>query len=147
MVEMQPQTQTRPLLFSIVESPGHPNLSALYRQLGIEELRLASQRKAVQALKRRRPDLVVAEFFYGFGNNYAGANLSNLDVFLASLQKYAPAARVIVLVEKAQRHYVDRLAERFPLHAVLVQPVREQDMEPIVRGLLKGDILICSRLS
>jgi len=44
---------------------------------------------------------VVAEFFYGFGNNYAGANLGNLDVFLASLQKYAPEARVIVLVKKA----------------------------------------------
>lgn len=46
------------LVYSIVESPGHPNLSALYRRLGIEELRLASQRKAVQALKSRPPDWV-----------------------------------------------------------------------------------------
>ncbi|MEA3278703.1 MAG: hypothetical protein U9Q81_26070 [Pseudomonadota bacterium] len=121
-----------PVLFSIVESPGHPNLSDLYKRLGIEEVRLASQRKAVQALKRRRPDLVVAEFFYGFGNNYAGANLSNLDVFLASLQKYAPSSRVIVLVEKAQRGFVDKLAERFPLHGVLVQPVRAADIEPLL---------------
>ena len=121
-----------PLLYSIVESPGHPNLSGLYRRLGIEEVRLPSQRKAVQALKHRAPDLVVAEFFYGFGNNYAGANLGNLDVFLASLQKYAPKARVIVLVEKAQRQYVDKLAERFPLHSVLVQPVRASDIEPLL---------------
>lgn len=123
-----------PVLFSIVESPGHPNLSSLYRRLGIEEVRLASQRKAVQALKRQTPDYVVAEFFYGFGNNYAGANLSNLDVFLASLQKYAPAARTIVLVDKAQRPYVDRLAERFPLHFVLVQPVAEADLERVLAG-------------
>jgi hypothetical protein len=122
------------LLFSIVESPGHPNLSALYRRLGIEELRLASQRKAMQALKRGRPDWVVAEFFYGFGNNYAGANLGNLDVFLASLQKYAPRARVIVLVDKAQRPYVDKLAMRFPLHAVLTQPVTGADLEPLLRA-------------
>lgn len=121
------------LLYSIVESPGHPNLSRLYRRSGIEEIRLPSQRKAVQALKSRAPDLVVAEFFYGFGNNYAGANLSNLDVFLAGLQKYASAARVIVLVEKAQRQYVDKLAERFPLHAVLVQPVDVVDIEPFLR--------------
>jgi hypothetical protein len=140
-MEMQSKTLTEPLLFSIVESPGHPNLSGLCRRLGIQELRLASQRKAVQALKRERPDLVVAEFFYGFGNNYAGANLSNLDVFLASLQKYAPAARVIVIVDKAQRQYVDRLAERFPLHTVLVQPVRALDMEPILRELLNPDML------
>jgi hypothetical protein len=117
------------LLYSIVESPNHPNLSALYRRLGIEELRLPSQRKAVQALKARPPDWVVAEFFYGFGNNYAGANLSNLDVFLGSLQRYAPKARVLVLVAKDQRTYVDLLAQRFPIQGVLVQPVREPDIE------------------
>jgi len=123
-----------PLLFSIIESLGHPNLTDLYRRLGIEEVRLPSQRKAVQALKRSAPDLVVAEFFYGFGNNYAGANLGNLDVFLASLQKYAPEARVIVLVEKAQRQYVDKLAQRFPLYAVIEQPVRPADIAPLLGG-------------
>lgn len=121
-----------PVLYSIIESPAHPNLSGLYRRLGIEELRLPSQRKAVQALKRRAPDWVVAEFFYGFGNNYAGANLSNLDVLLGSLQRYAPNARVLVLVAKDQRAYVDLLAERFPLHGVLVQPVREDEVEALL---------------
>ena len=128
-----------PLLFSIIESPGHPNFADLYRRLGIEEIRIPSQRKAVQALKRRAPDLVVAEFFYGFGNNYAGANLGNLDVFLASLQKYAPRARVIVLVEKAQRQYVDKLAQRFPLYAVVEQPVRPSDIEPLLWGSDLGE--------
>lgn len=123
---------TSPLLFSILESPGHPNFSALYRQLGIEERRLPSQRKAVQALKQEVPDWVVAEFFYGYGNNYAGANLSNLDVFLASLQKFAPAARVILLVEKSQRPYVDKLAARFSLHATLEQPVAAEAMAAIL---------------
>ena len=121
-----------PVLFSIVESPGHPNLSGLYRRLGIREERLASQRKAMQALKGCKPDFVVAEFFYGSGNNYAGANVSNLDTLLAGLQKYAPQARVIVLVDKAQRPYVDLLAGRFPLHAVLVQPIRPADLEPLL---------------
>lgn len=121
-----------PLLYSIIESPSHPNLSGLYRRLRIEELRLPSQRKAVQALKTRPPDWVVAEFFYGFGNNYAGANLSNLDVFLGSLQRYAPEARVLVLVAKDQRDYVDLLAQRFPIHGVLVHPVREDAVEQLL---------------
>jgi hypothetical protein len=56
----------------------------------------------------------VAEFFYGFGNNYAGANVSNLDVFLAALQKQAPEARVIVLVAKDQAHYVPLLGGALP---------------------------------
>ncbi|MCG6862751.1 MAG: hypothetical protein LJE70_15960 [Chromatiaceae bacterium] len=130
----------KPVLFSIVESPRHPKLSALYRRLGIEETRLPSQRKAIQALKRRAPDLVVAEFFYGFGNNYAGANLGNLDVFLAGLQKYSPAARVIVLVDKAQRRYAEKLAERFPLHAVLEQPVQASEVEQLLAQCVQTEI-------
>jgi hypothetical protein len=120
------------LLFSIIESPGHPNLTELYRNRNVREVRLPSMRKAIQALKEQRPDYVVAEFFYGYGNNYAGANLGNLDVFLASLQRYAPAARVIVLVDKQERQYAERLAERYPLYAVLVQPVSAADVDALL---------------
>ena len=121
-----------PVLFSVIESPGHPNLSDLYRRLGIREERLGSQRKALQALKRLTPDFVVAEFFYGFGNNYAGANLSNLDTLLASLQRYAPQTRVIVLVDKAERAHVDALARLYPLRGILVRPVHPADIEPLL---------------
>ena len=118
-------------LFSIVESPAHPDFSRLYKQLDIREVRLASMRKAISALKNDTPDYVVAEFFYGYGNNYAGVNVINLDVFLYSLQKYAPNARVVVLVERRERQFVEKLSALFPLHAVLTQPVREQDIEPL----------------
>jgi len=118
-------------LFSIVESPAHPDFSHLYKQLDIREVRLASMRKAISALKNDTPDYVVAEFFYGYGNNYAGVNVSNLDVFLYSLQKYAPHARVVVLVDRRERQFVEKLSALFPLHAVVTQPVREQDMEPL----------------
>jgi len=120
-------------LFSIVESPLHPDFSALYRRLGISELRFGSQRKAISALRTRVPDLVVAEFFYGYGNNYAGVNVCNLDVFLYSLQKYTADARIIVLVDRREYPYVDRLGALFPLHAVLQQPVGEQDIEPFLK--------------
>lgn len=121
-------------LFSIVESPLHPDFSVLYRRLGISEIRLGSQRKAISALKDRVPDFVVAEFFYGYGNNYAGVNVCNLDVFLYSLQKYTADTRVIVLVDKREYPFVDKLGELFPLHAVLQQPVREQDIESFLTG-------------
>jgi hypothetical protein len=63
-----------------------------------------------------------------------GANVYNLDVFLASLRKQAPGARVIVLVSKEEVQYVPRLAERFGLHAVLTLPVTEADVEAILRA-------------
>lgn len=116
-------------LFSIIESPTHPDLSAIYSRHDINEVRLTSTRKAISALKDQQPDFVVAEFFYGYGNNYAGVNISNLDVFMFSLQKYAPEARIIVLVDKSERQYVDKLNAILPLHAVLTHPISAQEVE------------------
>jgi len=116
-------------LLSVIESSSHPNLAALYRRMNIQERRVNSIRKGIAELKRRAPDFVVAEFFYGYGNNYAGVNISNLDVLLSSLQKYAPRARVIVMVDRSEQGYVELLKQLFPLHAVLTLPVRETDMQ------------------
>jgi hypothetical protein len=119
---------SRPVLFSIIESPTHPNFSGLYQRLGFDETRLSSMRAAIKALKKQTPDVVVAEFFYGYGNNYAGINVSNLDVFLRSLQKYSADTRLIVLVEKVERQYVARLETLFPINTILQQPVTAEQM-------------------
>jgi hypothetical protein len=117
-----------PLLFSIIESPAHRDYAALYARLGIREQKFSSMRKAISGLKRAVPDFVVAEFMYGYGNYYAGINVSNLDVFLYSLQKYSGTARIIVLVERSELCHVDKLAGLFTLHAVLPLPVEERDL-------------------
>ncbi len=122
-------TGALPLLYSIVESPAHRDFSRLYTRLGIREQKFTSMRKAISALKQEVPDFVVAEFIYGYGNNYAGVNVSNLDVFLYSLQKYTADARIIVLVERGELRYVDKLAALFTLHAVLPLPAGERDLE------------------
>ena len=119
-------------LFSIIESPLHPDFSEVYQHAGIQEVKLRSTRKAISELKKQTPDYVVAEFFYGYGNNYAGVNISNLDVFLYSLQRYAPQARVIVMVDKSERQYVEKLQELFSLHAILQHPVSEAQIEKIL---------------
>jgi hypothetical protein len=124
---------SRGSLFSVIESSGHPNFSQLYRRLGLDELKLESTRKTIARLKQQQPDFLVAEFFYGYGNNYAGVNISNLDVLLSTLQKYSRGTRVIVLVDRSERQYVDKLNELFPLHAVLIVPVQEAQMEAVLR--------------
>ncbi len=121
-------------LLSIIESAAHPNLSRAYKQLGIAETKLNSMRKALAALKNQKFDYIVAEFFYGYGSNYAGVNISNLDVMLYSLQKYSPDSHVIVLVDKSEREYVDTLNEIFPLHAVLQYPVGEADIMQVLNS-------------
>ena len=112
----------------------HPNFSDVYRRLNVNAITLNSMRKAISKLKNNKPDFVVAEFFYGYGNNYAGVNISNLDVFLYSMQKYAPDAKVIVMVDKEEREYVDKLSDLFPLHAILQYPVQSMELENILKG-------------
>jgi 2-C-methyl-D-erythritol 4-phosphate cytidylyltransferase len=118
-----------PALLSIIESSMHPNFGELYKSMGIEETRTNSIRKAIAHLKKHQPDFIVCEFFYGYGNNYAGVNISNLDVLLSTLQKYASQPRVIVIVDKSERQHVDKLKNLFPLHTVLIYPAKKEDME------------------
>ena len=109
-------------LYSIFESGAYPKASELYDSLGIEETQFRSMRKAISALKNK-PDYIVAEFEYGYGNNYAGVNISNLDVMLYSLQKYSPETQVIVLVDKSEFQYVDKLNEIIRLKDILKHPL------------------------
>lgn len=120
------------LLLSIIESPTHPNFQSLYAQLGFEHVRAETMRKAISQLKKRSPDFIVAEFFYGYGNNYAGVNLSNLDVMLSSLPKYAPDAKVILMATKDEMRYVDKLKALFPVHGVIQQPADEVQIRELL---------------
>lgn len=115
-------------VFSIIESPLFPDLSTLWQRLQVTEHRYDSTRKAISALKTNKPDLVIGEFMYGYGNNYAGVNICNLDVFFYSLQKYAPDARIIVLVEKGEQEYAQKLHELFTIQQILTMPVSEQQV-------------------
>ena len=122
------------IVYSIIESPMHPNLSPLYQRLGMTEVKLTSMRKAINQLKKQPPAYIVAEFFYGYGNNYAGVNVSNLDVLLASLPKYSPDTKMIVLVQKQELQFVDKLKALFPVHGVLVHPVDQKQLEALLKS-------------
>ena len=115
-------------VFSLIESPVHPNFGALYQQLGMQEERFNAARKLHKALQQQAPDFLTGEFIYGYGNNYAGANVCNLDVTLRALQRFSPQTKVIVFCNKEDMQYVDKLAALFPLHAVLALPSSEQAM-------------------
>lgn len=119
-------------LYSVIESRTHPYLTPLYERLGIDELRFESMRKLIAKIKKTQPEFIAAEFFYGYGNNYAGINISNLDVMLYSLQRYAPETKVIVFVDKSERQYVDKLNEILPLHAVLAKPIDESRLAAVL---------------
>jgi len=44
------------IIFSLAESPTHPNFADLYASLGFQEQRFNAMRKAISALKKTKPD-------------------------------------------------------------------------------------------
>jgi hypothetical protein len=116
-------------LFSLIESPFHPDFTALYQKLGIVAERFHTARNLHRALQKQPPDFLVGEFIYGWGNNYAGANVSNLDVTIRTLQRFAPQAKVIVFMHPREAPHFGKLLDQFPIHAVLQYPVSEQAMQ------------------
>jgi hypothetical protein len=118
-----------PTLYSLIESPLHPNFSSLYQRLGLSWTRFDSARNLHRALQKTAPDFFVGEFIYGYGNNYAGANVSNLDVTLRTLQYQAPKAKIIVFVHPDDTPHIDKLLALFDVHAVFEYPVSEQVLQ------------------
>ena len=125
---------TKPLLYSIIDTPNHPDFSALYRRLGYEERRITSQRKAIGELKKHPPALVVGEFLNAFHTYYQATNISNLDVFLQSLIKYAPTARVLVIVDKREQALAESLKKIHSRLVLLPRPLDEARMEAALHG-------------
>lgn len=116
-------------LYSLLESPTFLRFPELYTAMGIEESRFQSARQFNKAIAKQAPDIVLAEFRYGFGNNYAGVNISNLDVSLYALKRHAPYAKIIVLADKTEQPHIPKLEALFRIDAVLALPCNKQNIK------------------
>ena len=125
-----------PTLLGIIELGGYPNFQPLYRRLGFEAEVVNSQRKAQAALKRRLPDVIVAE--YNFQSDFRDRT-SNLETLMARLQRH-PEVRVICIYQSEYRHKLDAMLERFPVFAALPLPVNEAAMEEALRRVRRQAI-------
>jgi hypothetical protein len=126
---MSRDANRQPHLLAIIELGGYPNFTPLYKRLGFDAELLSSQRKAQAALKRRIPDVIVAE--YNFQSDFRDRT-SNLETLMARLQKH-PEVRVVCIYQPEYQHKLDALRERFPVFAALPLPVSEAAMEEVLR--------------
>jgi hypothetical protein len=122
-------------VYSIIESPFYPDLAGLYRSLGMQELKFNSLRKAISHLKTQLPDIIVADFVYGYGSNYAGANVCNLDVFLRSLEPFGKEYKLIIFVDKEEAEFVQKLHDLFPVSMALLNPVKPEHMKTVLEEM------------
>jgi DNA-binding NtrC family response regulator len=118
-------TDSAPRLLAIIELGGYPNLMPLYRRLGLDAEVVNSQRKAQAALKKRIPDVIVAE--YNFQSDFRDRT-SNLETLMARLQRH-PDVKVIVFYQREYQHKLDALTARFPVFEAIPFPVAEEQVE------------------
>ncbi|HHH39261.1 MAG TPA: hypothetical protein ENK50_06790 [Sedimenticola sp.] len=112
-----------PLLLAIVEMGGYPEFETLYRSHGFIPEKVYSVRKAQAWLKRHRPAVVVTEFHF---DPDLRDRMGNLESLMATLQRYAPEARVIVFIDRDHRPRLERTEARYPVFGSLDYPIDEQ---------------------
>jgi len=124
---------TRPVLLSIVELGGYPDFTPLYRRLGCEVIVERQMRKALAAVRRHRPKVVVAEFNYQSDFRDRTSSLESLQAVVQRL----PDTRVIVFYEKEYAHQLERLRQRFEPFRLLPFPIDEAALEDAVRAAIQ----------
>ncbi|MGI9320379.1 MAG: hypothetical protein ACR2O5_03115 [Thiogranum sp.] len=122
---------SKPILLSVIEMGGYPNFKPLYEQAGFEVLVETRMRKAMSAIKTRKPALIVAEF--NFQSDFRDRT-SSLESMMSVVERL-PDTRVIVFYEKEFRHQFERLLAVHRFYKTFAFPVPEQELVQCVQEL------------
>jgi CheY-like chemotaxis protein len=115
-------------LLSVIELLGYPNLRPLYERLGYRVLTEFAVRRAINLMRKEKPAVIVADFY--FQPDFRD-RVSNLESLLATAQSHKEV-KVLVLYESAHEHALERLRQRFRIDAALTLPVREAELETLL---------------
>lgn len=112
-------------LLAVVELGGYPNFSELYRQAGYTVTMVTSVRRALAAMKKELPDVVVAEF--NFQSDFRDRS-SSLETLMAPLQRQSET-KIIVFYEKEYAPQFERFRTHFSVHAALTYPIDPSQLQ------------------
>ena len=119
-------------LLCVFEFIEHAQYPAIYKALGFEVTTEWQGRKAVSLIRKMKPDVIVADFY--FQSDFRD-RLSNLESLLAATQLLADF-RVLVFYEPANEHALARVRERMRIDAALPMPATEETIRAVLQGWL-----------
>ncbi len=119
------------ILLSIIELGGYPDLTAVYKKHGYEPIVVYSMRKALGALKKIKPSIIVAEFNY---QSDFRDRTSTLESLIAVAQRNV-AMKVIVFYEKEYAHQFEKLKARYNFFAAFSYPIEEAQIDKVLFDL------------
>lgn len=119
-----------PVLLNVIELLGYPNQRPLYERLCYKVFTEFAVRKAISLMRKEKPAVIVADFY--FQPDFRD-RVSNLESLLATAQSLKDV-KVVVLYEAHHGHALERLRQRFRVDAALTLPVKESELESILRA-------------
>jgi len=118
----------QPQLLAVVEFLAYNRLRAVYEALGYQVHSEFTVRKAIAWLRKNRPDMVVADFY--FQPDFRD-RLSNLESLLAAVQSM-PEVKVLVYYDPAHQAALDKVRQRFRIDAALPVPVQDNVLKALL---------------
>jgi DNA-binding NarL/FixJ family response regulator len=119
-------------LLTLIELVSHAKLPTLYKQLGFDVTTEWQARKAVSLVRKLKPDVIVADFYF---QAEFRDRLSNLESVLATAQPF-PETKILVLYEPQSQAALDKVRARLRIDAALPIPVKEEDLKAALSAWL-----------
>ncbi len=115
---------SKKLLLAVIELGGYPDFRDLYQKFGYEVVIESSMRKALSMLKKKKFDVIVAEFNY---QHTFRDRLSSLESIIAVAQTNEQID-FIVLYEKEFENHLNKLKQQFQFSVEIAFPIDEAKM-------------------
>ena len=121
------------LLLAVIELGGYPDFRDLYQQFGYEVIIESSMRKALSLLKKKKVDVIVAEFNY---QHTFRDRLSSLESIIAVAQTNE-CIEFVVLYETEFENHLEKLRQQFQFSAEIAFPIDAAKMMGVLENLAK----------
>ena len=119
-------------LLSVIEFIEHAQYPLIYQSLGYDVTTEWQVRKAVTLIRKMKPDVIVADFY--FQSDFRD-RLSNLESLLAATQ-LLKEIRVLVFYEPQNEAVLDKVRERMRIDAALAMPVKDDAIRAVLKEWL-----------
>lgn len=117
-------------LLAIIVFMAHAKLPEWYRSLGFTVTATWDARKAVALVRKLKPDIIVADFY--FQSDFRD-RLSNLESVLAAAQPLKDT-RVLVFYDPHDTPALDRVRARMRIDVALATPVSQEAIGAVLEA-------------
>ena len=111
-------------LLAVIEFIEHAQYPAIYKALGYDVTTEWQVRKAVSLIRKMKPDVIVADFY--FQSDFRD-RLSNLESLLAATQLQKDI-RVLVFYEPHNESVLEKVRQRMHIDTALPMPATDESV-------------------